>query len=93
MRSVSRNHLESIKINFFTLVRKINGPRPENEGEVYHLVAEMLTMKDIKELNLDEDAKVRSYATLDLTEALQACHEGDTIILFPGTYEYENIPI
>ena len=53
----------------------------------------MLTMKDIKELNLDEDAKVRSYATLDLTEALQACHEGDTIILFPGTYEYENIPI
>lgn len=56
---------------------------------MHHLVAEMLTMKDIKELNLDEDAKVRSYATLDLTEALQACHEGDTIILFPGTYEYE----
>ncbi|CBY20646.1 unnamed protein product [Oikopleura dioica] len=69
------------------VVRKINGPRPENEGAVHHLVAEMLTMKDIKELNLDEDAKVRSYATLDLTEALQACHEGDTIILFPGTYE------
>ena len=50
-------------------------------------MAEILTMKDIKELNLAEDAKVRSYATLDLTEALQACHEGDTIILFPGTYE------
>jgi hypothetical protein len=54
---------------------------------VYHLVAENLSVKQIGDLNLPDDAVVKTYGHEKLTEALANCYENDQVILFPGVYE------
>ncbi|XP_072022391.1 SHC SH2 domain-binding protein 1 homolog B-like [Amphiura filiformis] len=58
-----------------------------NQEVFTHLVAEKLTMGMIKNLSLKDDAVIVQHS--GLLSALDSCYNGDTILLYPGTYSGE----
>ena len=77
-----------ISNSLFLLVRRKNGLRDHAENKiVHHLVASSLSVKQISNLCLPDDAIIKTYGENELSEALSNCYEDDEVILFPGVYE------
>jgi len=69
------------------IVRRKNGCRnPIQENVLHHLVSAKHCVKDIQQA-VGNEAQIETYNEDQIAQAIDACWEGDEVVLFPGTYE------
>jgi len=69
---------------FPRVLRRTKGPR-KDKSIITHIVCNKLTPSMVREF--PDDANIKQHST-PLT-ALQQCHEGDVVLIFPGQYSGE----